>query len=190
MTIYSLEDDFREPIRWYLRVPTDSANQDLTWAFNTARHARPMTPLRTKIRREGRRVDFTFAAFDIPIVNQAARSVFESHASECVEFFPIRVQEESDDYFIMNILVEADCLDEKASDIQWWTETDGRRDRAGSYRMLSKAVYDASITSLPPIFRLSKFHVRVIVTDKLRKVIDDAALTGLVCKEIVSNRVD
>jgi|SRR6266516_817437 len=188
MTIYGVEDDFREPIRWYLRAPTDSAKQDLTWAFNTARHARQASPLFTEIQQEGRRVDFTFAAFDIPILNRAAMSVFQTYAGESVEFVPTRVEGEPDDYFVMNILAEADCLDEEASLIQWWTPEDGRPDRIGTYRTLAREIYDSSVTQLPAIFRLSKFHVRVIVTDELRKIINDAGLTGLICREIVSNQ--
>jgi hypothetical protein len=187
MRIYCLEDDFREPVRWYLNVPNCTDGQDLTWSFNSSKSFGQITPLFTGIQQEGRRVDFTLGAFEIPILNRAAMSIFQTFAGECVEFIPTKIEGERDDYFIMNILAKADCLDERASLIEWWKAEDGRPDRIGTYRMLAREVHDCNITALPPIFRLSKFSVRIMVRDDLRRAIDDAGLTGLICKEIISN---
>jgi hypothetical protein len=187
MRIYSLNDDFREPIRWYLNVPSCKDGEDLTWSFNSSKRYGQIKPLFTGIRQEGRRVDFAFGAFDIPILNSAAMAVFQTFAGECVEFIPTKVEGERDDYFIMNIVAEAECLAEGASLIMWWNAEDGRPDRIGTYRMLAGKVYDCRITAFPPIFRLSKFSVRMIVRDDLRRAIDDAGLTGLICNEIIGN---
>jgi hypothetical protein len=187
MNIYRLKDELREPTRWFLSVPTSSDSRDLTWSFNTARRFEQITPLFTKLDQDGRKVDFTFGAFDVPILNFAAMSVFQTYERECVEFIPTIVEGERDAYFIMNILAEADCLDESASLITWWAPGDGRPDRIGTYRMLAREVYDCSITKLPAIFRLSKFSVMIMVRDDLRKAIDDAGLTGLFCDELIRN---
>jgi len=168
-------------------VPSCKDGQDLTWLFNSSKRFGQLMPLFTEIQQEGRRVDFTFGAFDIPILNRSAMSVFRTFVGECVEFIPTKVEGERDDYFIMNIVAEADCLDEGASLIMWWKVEDGRPDKIGTYRMLAREVYDCNITALPPIFRLSKFSVRIMVRDDLRRAIDDAGLTGLICNEIISN---
>jgi len=184
MTIYRLEDDLREPLRWCLRAPTNEAADDFTWAFNVAKAARPTLPLFARLRRRGRPVDYTLADFDIPILSSAAMMLFRHHAREHVQFFPVRIEGESDEYFVMNILTEADCLDETASEIQWWTEGH----RTERYRMIVHEVYDRRVTDLPPIFRLSNFHVAVLVTDELRQAINQARLTGMVLREIPSNQ--
>src|SRR5476649_1475275 len=100
MRIYRLEDDFSEPIRWYLNVPTGTDGLDLTWSFNTSKSYGQIAPLFTGIQQNGRRVDFTLGAFDIPILNRTAMSIFQTFAGDCVEFIPTKVEGERDDYFI------------------------------------------------------------------------------------------
>ena len=170
--------------RWHLREPeTLDGARPFTWAFTRCVPFEPRVALRARSRSEGTPVDFTLADFDIPILSPKAVDVLAPLVGEFCEFIPVDVEGQEQRYSILNIFPEEDCAHEQASDLLLWRRGDGRDDLIGGYRQVTRLVIRRGL-QLPPIFRLSKFHIRILVDQRVAAYFGPDGLTGVIPKRI------
>lgn len=169
--------------RWHLDKP-ESLNgaKSYTEAFTKCEPFAPRVPLRIRPRVPGRAVDFTFAAFDVPVLSPQAASVLIPVLAEFCEFIPVQVEGRPPGYVILNVLRSEDCVDEEASELMVWKETDHRPELAGQYRQVTKLVLKQGLR-LPPIFRLAKFDVMLFVSNSVAALFKCHRLSGVVLEE-------
>ena len=169
--------------RWHLEEPASlEGAKAFTWSFTRCRPFEPRVPLRIRVQEHGSIVDLTFAAFDIPVLSPRAVEILSSPLAEFCELVPVEVVGQPSGFAILNVLRAEDCVDERASELVIWKATDARPDKAGQYRQVTKLVLKPDLR-LPPIFRLAKFKIMLLVSDAVAELFRRHHLSGVVLEE-------
>jgi hypothetical protein len=182
MKYYRLLDNLDD--RWFLKAPDFKEGKSI-WDFVTIGQVSelPYIP-KAKIRDKGRRVNITFADFDLLIVDSLAKAIF--HDTD-VQFHPILVEDnnKSQDYSIMTIIHGFDCLNEELSSFDKYEQHDEiRPDLAGNYKTIYKMKIDPKKVGDCDIFRLSKYEVAIIVSEKLKNKLVKEKISGVKFREV------
>jgi hypothetical protein len=117
-------------------------------------------------------MDFTITAFGVPIVSSKVAAAIESQAGGDVQRVPAAIKGHFG-FEALNVLRIVECIDESKSEFQKWTERDNRPDRLGHYRSVTKLRLDTTrISESDHIFRLAGWEVTLVVSEKLKQVIE------------------
>lgn len=189
MRYFELMDDLYNPEdRWFLKgLNVVDENKISVWKFlSPAKVTLPNAEkLKISIREEGRPLDFTFADFGVMIVNEKVASILDDE--EC-QLIPVEVDgiKNTHSYFIAVLLNSIDCVDESRSNFEKWQADDPiRPDKAGMYKSIYKLfVDDKKIKDNNNIFRLEKYNVVTIITEKLKKQFEKNAFTGVRFRDV------
>jgi hypothetical protein len=133
----------------------------------------------------GKQVAFCLGAFDMPVVSQAVREWIERIAPGEAEFFPVDIDRAIEPYSILNALCRCECLDESRSEFTMWTPEDNRPEMLGKYRMISTIRIDPARTDGHHLFRIARWPLALIVSDKLRRALVDIPNLGVVFDPVV-----
>ena len=194
---FEIEDDVEFRGRWYLNGLLDGSGRELDSRDFT--YGRPVDvgpplrlsladeditvdveePLRVSLRRKGKPLDFTFADFDMAVANKRTADLFAKVAPSEIQRLPVEVATRKEEFEIINVISQIDCIDEEKSEIEWWTEEDERPDKIGTPQMISKLVIDPKRIPGTHIFRPKGWDVVIVVSDVLKKVLEEAKVTGI-----------
>jgi hypothetical protein len=182
MKYYRLLDNLND--RWFLKAPDFKDGQSI-WDFVTfGRISKlPYVP-EVKIRNKGRRVNITFADFELLIVDSLAKSIFPDID---VQFHPVSIEDNNikQDYSIMTLVRGLDCLNEEVSVFDIYEENDEiRPDLAGKYKTIYKMKLDPEKVGGCDIFRLLKYEVAIIVSENLKNRLVQEKISGVKFKEV------
>lgn len=135
------------------------------------------------LRRRGKSLDFTFADFDVPIVSQSLKEVFEDITTN-VQFIPTKIGDVFDEYFCLNILNEEDCVDKEKSVYEIWEEGNKiRPDKAGQFRSIYELKINEAFVSENEIFRVKGFRNQIIASENFTKIFFNSKFFGLKFKK-------
>jgi hypothetical protein len=177
---FVVRDDVDVRDRWYLDSLHDTHGRPLeAWDFTRGQPVQVAEPLVVSVRRPGRPLDWTFADFDMPVVKPAARELLESLAASHVQFHEARVVGSWDRYAVANIITVRACIDDQRSEFLKWTPADGREDKIGDYRQVTRLKVDPMRMDNAAICRLAGWRISVVVCRELKEAIEAAQLTGL-----------
>lgn len=186
MEYFRITDDIYANDRWQLgEISGDSGPIDAS-RFTSAERYDSTEPL-SIIVDDGHSLDFTLADFDVPIVSSFMASILQRKAASEVQLIPVVIKgakPSNSEWFILNVLRKVDCLDEASSEILKWTSKDGRPDKVGEFRMVSKLVIAPSQINNSFIFRIDGWDVCIVVSGELRHQCEKAGLNGLVFENI------
>ncbi|MBZ4418652.1 imm11 family protein [Myxococcus sp. RHSTA-1-4] len=194
---FELSDDVYLPGRWELGKLTDAEGGKEVWPWLLKRGEpahfpkRPVAPIRSP----GRPLDFSHAAFGIPVVHARAASIFTELAPADVQLIPVSIEGQSDPYFILNVIRIVKCIADKASaEVRYWTEEDGLPEKVGKYSSVSGMRIDPTKVGDAKVFRTWGWHVALIVFVDINEALERAGATGVKFKEVtgpgqVLNRV-
>src|SRR5690349_5007720 len=124
---YKLSDDVAVPGRWELGKLSDERGDEV-WPALLMRGepAEIEGRIRAPVKLAGQPLDFSQAAFGIPIVHVRVESVFMELAKNDVQFFPVEIEGCSDQYRILNVTRVVKCIDDHASEeVRYWKPEDG-----------------------------------------------------------------
>lgn len=173
MNYYRLDDDVEKQDRWFLDTVIPESNDE--WAFWSLVDASGVAVEKTwkvQISRPGTPLDFTFSGFDVPIVNKKAKDVFDSVCPEDFDSLVVEVEGTKDDYHILNVKNSFSRLDEESSIFDKWTENDGRPEKVGEYRTVTRMkIIKEDIPPNKHLFRLNGWEVAVVVSETLAKAL-------------------
>jgi len=183
---YDFLDEKEIPGRWYLKVPIGPAGWVNPEQFVSGTGpVNPEGPLKIGFRRPGDPLDYTMADRGMPVASERAAAVFREIAGKDVELVPLEVEGRSEQYYIVNAIRTADCVDEvRSEEVSRFGPEDGRPDLLGEYRSIRLLRIDPSRTGGLDIFRVRKFEVALIVSERLKEALERANLTGLYFKPV------
>jgi hypothetical protein len=190
MKFYELKDDLEFPKRWHLKMPVCIEEKDeYAWEFNTGSKVCYYDKKHFKIdlQYEGEILDFTFAGFDIPIVQKRVGEIIQDICENDIQRIPIIVEgREFLNFDILNIISKVDCIDREKSQYTLWSEDDGREDIVGHY----KEVYPLHIKpSLIPknchIFRIDKYESVIVVSEILKNKLENMDIKGITFQQLI-----
>ena len=161
---FELEDDLGVPRRWYLNGISDSkgARFDPRYfryglrvelgpplkasLFNEHTVVEVAPPLTVALGRDGEPLDFTFAAFGVPVVTARIGGLLSALDSEGIQRIPVNVESHGSNYEIVNVASRVACIEPERSNITWWTEGNGGPDKAGKPRMIIDLAINPELT--------------------------------------------
>ena len=175
---YDLFDDVYALGRWHLHDPiTDEGCEP--YEFRVGKPASIRTRPGIAIHYMGAPLDFTLTGFAVPVASPRLADAFAQVAGPALQCIPVRVGSR-EGYKILVATRLVRCLDERRSEFLKWTEADGRPDRMGGYRMVTKLHIDTTV--IPPdthIFRIAGWRVALIVSNKMAEAAKAIGATGL-----------
>lgn len=199
---FELEDDVAVAGRWFLNGVTDDAgteldSRDFTYGLplevnpalkvslsNEYKTIAVKSPIRVSLSRHGEPLDFTYASFDMPVVTANLGQMLAETAVGDIQRIPAQVESRDEPYEIINVTSRLACIDAGLSKIMWWTEADGRPDKVGKPRMVSKLVIDKKCVGASQIFRPDGWEVVLIVSDAVKTVLEAARISGVKFREV------
>jgi hypothetical protein len=179
------DDNLRFPDRWFLDEPLTKTGEPIDGRDFV--HGQPYlgpVPVHMPIQQEGRRVPFSLAAFDMPVVTQEIAQLVDQIAPGEVEIFPVTIASSVAGYSILNVIHREACVDESRSEILRWKPEDGRPDKVGRYRMLSDLTVDPAKTKNRHIFRVEDYVIILIVSERLKTALEQINDLGIVFRPV------
>jgi len=169
----------QEPDRWFLGEPTDTLGHEVdSRSFIAGVRVETPAPLRIQVYRDGMPLDFTFAAFDMPVVHRSLGELIERIAPGDVQRIAAHVGDRGD-FEILNMTRSIACVDESRTYIMRWGPRDGRPDKIGEYRMIDDLHIRPESAGSAPIFRILGWEIDLICSEALKQQIEARRLTGL-----------
>jgi hypothetical protein len=136
-------------------------------------------PLNVELRYGGRRLDFTCAAFEMPVVTAHVAKILAQVAGPDIQSFPTQVDGCDEPYEIINVCTSIDCIDTQRSKILWWTEADERPDKVGKPRMVSGLRILPQRVAGHHLFRPKNWEVVLICSETVKNALEGAQVTGV-----------
>ena len=177
---YDLLDNTRLPARWQLASPLDARGDELDpWQFKKGAVLEPGCVPRFPLDIPGEPLDFSWAAFSIPVVHERFVRLFERLRVEGVQFIPAHVEGHPGPWYILNALRIVRCIDDARSEqVQYWKPEDHRPDKLGEYRAVYGMRIDPTKVGDARIFRPWGWRVALIVSEELKQAIESEGLSG------------
>lgn len=178
---YDLRDDRRHPGRWHLGGPSDARGQELNpWQFFKGRHLEFESSPRLPLDVAGHPLDFSWAAFGIPVVSVRFVQLFERLHIPDVQFLPVQVENHPGPWFILNTLRTVRCIDDaRCAEVRYFTSEDNQPEKLGQYRVVSGLRIDPEKAGNTPIFRPWGWSIALLVSEPLKLALEHEHLTGL-----------
>jgi hypothetical protein len=71
------------------------------------------------------------------------------------------------------------CVDEKESDIMWWTEADERPDKIGQYRMITKLKIVPDLVQESQMFRVEGWEIALVISETVKVALEKRGVAGI-----------
>lgn len=177
---YRLVADPRDKDRWQLSCPRDDEGFELDpRQFTQGKYIQPKSTLTVGVRRLGRKVDFNFGDFDMLVARSRVGSMVQAMVGEGIQRISARVEGEQEIFEILNPLVRVKCVDEAKSEFLRWGVEDGRPDKVGQYRMITRLRLMSSAIKDRDFFRVDEWPMALIVSDRLKSELEHQTVTGI-----------
>lgn len=175
-----LEDNARYGERWFLSEPYDGKNKEIDpREFTNCALYQGATPSYVQVSQAGQKVKFNLAAFDMPVVSHDVEQLLSQLAPDLIQMLPVKVRGAKESYAIANVLSSCACLDEARSEVMKWQPEDGRPEKTGQYRMITRMVIDPLRTKGLQIFRMEGWRISLIVSDAVKTALERVPQLGI-----------
>jgi len=184
---FDLADDVYLPGRWELGHPLDQAGHQLEdpWQFRVGEPVRFEGHVQLPLKRPGTPLDFSHAAFSIPVVHVRVASLLAEIAPNDVEIVPVGIEGQPDQFCILNATRLVRCIDDKTSgEVRYWRPEDGRPEKTGQYRAVYRMRIDPSKVGDAKVFRTWGWTVALIVSEEIKEALERIGATGAKFKEV------
>ncbi|WP_455918116.1 imm11 family protein [Pseudomonas cerasi] len=185
MRYYLLRPDHSVPHKWVLGDIRHVNN----WHFSNPppNYMEPGT-YTLDVRFEGVEVDYALAGYgSVPVLSRRARDalvglpeVDKPYHHLVLEPVHIANTHVEQDYFVMIIETQVECVDQQHSEYQRYAVDDPvRPDRAGDYRGFTRLVIDPVNVGGRDIFRLKHYLGAIIVSEEVKRRFESAGVVGM-----------
>ncbi|ABF85847.1 hypothetical protein MXAN_0847 [Myxococcus xanthus DK 1622] len=178
---FRLKEDVQVPGRWHLDDPLDQhgCEVDDPRSFNEGRPVPVEGHLKIPIQHVGKPLDFTLTALSVPIIHVRVAEVFTELAPDDVQLIPVDIQGYPDQYLLFVVTQLVRCIDEKASEVQFWMPEDGLPEKVGRYYAVDNLRIDAKRTGDTKVFRTEGWPLALIVSEDIKQALERVKATGV-----------
>jgi hypothetical protein len=177
---FELDDDMTTDRRWYLDSPVGPGGEWLGTTLTRIQRYDGPTPLESRVHHEGPPLELTITQGAVPVVSERVAEIILKHARDEVHLIPVEVAGAPFKLWAINVLAEADCVDEQRSgQVVRYTEGDGRPDKIGEYSLIVELRIDPARAGGHAILRPRGWHVTVLVAEPLA---NDLVRAGVRCR--------
>ena len=113
--------------------------------------------------------------------------ILVSFNEEEIQFIPIKINGNLiiDSYYLAVTKKGVDCVDESKSLFDKWKEDDSvRPDKAGEYKTIYKLMIDPEKIQGAHFFRIKKYDVAIIISEKLKHKMEEKHIKGIKFKKV------
>ncbi|ADO72180.1 imm11 family protein [Stigmatella aurantiaca] len=182
---FDLSDDLYIPRRWYLATPIDSQGRKVQdWDFKRGTPVPVEGRLTIPIKRAGRPLDFSWAGLSIPIVHVKVASMLSERAPGEIQLIPADIEGQPDQYLILVATRLIRCIDEKASEVSFWTPEHGVPDKVGQYMGVDRLRIDKMKVGNAQVFRPEGWPSTLIVSEEIKGALERVGATGTRFEEV------
>jgi hypothetical protein len=183
---FELLDDLHIHGRWELAVPVDEHNERVwTWLFRRGEPAEIKGQLRVPLYGAGRPLDFSLAGAAVPIIHAKVAAILSALAASDVQLIPVKVESQTESYFILNSLRVVRCIDDAAcEEVKYWSPEDGQPELVGEYRVVSGMRIASSRVGGAHIFRPWGWPVALVVSEEVKSALERVGATGTKFEEV------
>ncbi len=185
MTAYfRIEDDKSSALRWHLGEMLDARLRPYDGrVFAIGKRLTNPEPVVLTISVPGPPLDFTVAAFGVPVVAARAGGPLLELAARDVQLVPASVEGTAGEWFILNCTTTIPCIDEvRTKHFTKWTAADHRADLEGQYRSMVGMRVDAAALNGAQLVRPSGWEVALVVSEGVRSVFENTGVAGATYK--------
>jgi hypothetical protein len=177
---FEMRDDRVSPDRWHLGGPIDDSGQELSpWQFFKGRQLTLSCTPQFTLDISGRPLEFCWAAFSVPVVNERFVRLFERLRVQDVQFIPAKVEGHTGPFFILNTLRTLRCIDDaRCEEVLYWKPEDGVPEKVGRYQSVAGLRIDPSKVGDARIFRTWGWSIGLIISEDIKLALEREALTG------------
>jgi len=177
---YELLDDRYHPGRWHLRSPVDEHGKKINpWQFDAGRWLEPQGIIRFPVKPDGVELDFSWAAFSIPVVSSRFVRLFERLGLQEVQFLPVQVENHPGPWFILNTLRVIRCIDEaRCEAVRHWKPEHGEPEKVGQYRSVAGLRIDPTKAEGARVFRPWGWVLALLVSEDVKDALEREHITG------------
>ncbi|HSP77923.1 MAG TPA: DUF1629 domain-containing protein [Myxococcaceae bacterium] len=186
MRYFQLNEDVYIPGRWELGKLVNPRGPDVwPWLLMRGEPAHFEGHLAVSIRAPGTPLDFSHAAFGIPVIHARVASVFSELAPQDVQLIQVEVGSHPKDYFILNAIRLVKCIDDEASEeVRYWREEDGLPEKVGTYFSVSGMRIDSTKVGDAKVFRTWGWTGALIVSEDIKQALERLGATGMKFVEV------
>lgn len=148
-------------------------------SFNEGRPVHVEGHLKIPIQQAGKPLDFTLTALSVPIIHVRVAEVFRELAPDDVQLIPVDIQGYPDQYLLFVVTQLVRCIDEKASEVQFWMPEDGLPEKVGRYYAVDNLRIDAKRTGDTKVFRTEGWPLALIVSEDIKQALERVKATGV-----------
>lgn len=178
---FKLTDDVYRSGRWELGHPLaqDGRKLEDPWQFRIGQRAYSDERIRIPVKTSGEPLDYSHAAFSIPVVHATVASLFTAIAPDDVQLIPVELDSQPAQHFILNATRLVKCIDDAAcEEVRYWTPEDGMPEKVGTYSSVSGMRIDPTKVGAAKVFRTWGWTVALIVSEELKDALERAGITG------------
>lgn len=177
---FKLADDVELLGRWWLAEPFDALGKEINAdSFTVGRVVEVIAPIEISLQYEGAPLDFTFGAFEMPVVNSRTLNLLNKLSPSTFESFSASIKGHGANYAVVNFLESRKCLDESRSEFIKWKGDDHRADKTGQYRQVTKLRINPEQAAACEIFRLWGWDSAIIVSERIKREFQRENITGV-----------
>ncbi|NMO21359.1 hypothetical protein HPC49_30045 [Pyxidicoccus fallax] len=175
------------PGGWALGIPTnlDGTEVENPWMFKKGTRLDAPMRLRMPVARPGSAVDFSLAGIGTPVVHTKVASLLEELAPDDVQFIPVEIEEQPEQFSILVVARLVRCIDDAASaEVEYWKPEDGRPEKVGQYRKVSGMRINAAAVGDAKVFRTRGWSIAVVVSEDIKDALERIGVTGMQFTEV------
>lgn len=178
-TFYEVMTDVYIPGRWYLGNPSDvHGNIIYKWTFADGKYHHVDERIIIPLEQPGRPLDFDDCGVGAVVLHARVVKLLQELEVPDLQFIPVTVAGQPDEYSIMNVTRLIPCVDEaRCSRVERWKPEDGRPDRVGEYHVIEDLRIDLTKVGDARIFRPWGWPV-LIVSNDIKEAFEHAQLLG------------
>jgi hypothetical protein len=163
---FQLREDVNIAGRWYLGEVTRHGTPQLNFLNGCKLEGGDL--LSIALLQNGSELEFCLTSFAVPVVSTSLGSTIALVAQSDVQLFPAIVAN-GPNRAVLNATRTISCLDESQSEFIRWLPEDGRLDRIGEYRMVTRLKLDRElIPEATHVFRVAGWTVALVVSAAVR----------------------
>ncbi|XXF78333.1 hypothetical protein P2318_00825 [Myxococcaceae bacterium GXIMD 01537] len=186
MRFFRLSDDVNAPGRWHLTTPVDGQGKEVEdpWRFTEGHPVSVQGRLSLPVDIPGRALDFTLAGLSIPVAHVKVASILAALAPRDVQFIPVDIDGQPEQYVLLVATRLIPCIDEQASGVQVWGPEDGLPEKVGQYFSMRHLRIDPTTVGDARVFRARGWPGPLVVSDNIKDALERSGATGLTFTEV------
>lgn len=182
---YRVLVDPNESDRWYLKTPVDTRGREVDpRVFTACTKYDGELSLKLPLRRKGKSIDINFCDFDMIVTPKQVNDALQELVGDSIQRISIEVEASDKQYEILNVLDTVECISEEKSEFTKWAQDDGRPDKIGQFRMITKLFINPEKAKGHKVFRIKEWKIALIVDSCVKSLLEKHCATGVIFQQV------